>query len=121
MERVKTLNNLETVPRPCEWFDMMAGSNTGGCVTNVFQTLVLLADYPNELRIIALLLGRLRMSVDEAIVAYMSLCEQVFSDTRWISAQQYKTSKLEAALKEIVRAKTGSSETRMMIRSDCKV
>lgn len=80
-------------------------------------TFNLLADCHNELRIIALLLGRLRMSVD---VAYTSLCDH-FSDTRWISAQQHKTSKLEEVLKDIAQAKTGSSETRMMVQSDCKV
>lgn len=36
MERLKIQNELETTPRPCEWFDMIAGSNTGGCVANIY-------------------------------------------------------------------------------------
>lgn len=60
------------------------------------------------------------MSVDEAIIAYTSLSEQVFSDVKWAGAQQYKASKLEEVLKDIVRAKTGNSETRMMTPG-CKV
>lgn len=61
------------------------------------------------------------MTVDEAIKAYTSLSEQVFSDSKWVGRQQYKSSKLEEVLKNIVRAKTGSSETRMRTESDCKV
>lgn len=121
MEQLKNQNNLESVPRPCEWFDMIAGSNTGGCIANLVSN----TDYPLTrigLRIIALFLGRLRMTADEATKAYNSLSEQVFSDAKWVGEQQYKASKLEEVLKAIIRAKTGNSETRMMIaQSDCKV
>lgn len=61
------------------------------------------------------------MTVEEAINAYTSISEQVFSDAKWAGAQQYKASKLEEVLKDIVRAKTGHSETRMVTQSGCKV
>lgn len=120
MERLKIQNKLATVPCPCEWFDMMAGSNTGGYVA-VYFLHVGSSDFCLGHRIIALFLGRLRMSVDEAILAYTSLSEQVFSDTKWVGKQKYKSSKLEEVLKDIIREKTGSSETKMMVQSKCKV
>lgn len=45
-------------PKPCDYFDMMAGTSTGG--------------------LIAIMLGRLRMTVDECIAAYASLSRKVF-------------------------------------------
>ncbi|KAL9569225.1 hypothetical protein ACKAV7_006811 [Fusarium commune] len=45
-------------PKPCDYFDMIAGTSTGG--------------------LIAIMLGRLRMTVDECIVAYTSLSNKVF-------------------------------------------
>lgn len=30
MEEVKAIEGLETVPLPCEYFDMIAGTSTGG-------------------------------------------------------------------------------------------
>ncbi|CVL07330.1 uncharacterized protein FMAN_15396 [Fusarium mangiferae] len=45
-------------PKPCDYFDMIAGTSTGG--------------------LIAIMLGRLRMTVDECIAAYTSLSNKVF-------------------------------------------
>ncbi|EEY17602.1 phospholipase [Verticillium alfalfae VaMs.102] len=45
-------------PRPCDYFDMIGGTSTGG--------------------LIAIMLGRLRMSVDECIAAYTALSDEVF-------------------------------------------
>lgn len=46
-------------PKPCEYFDMICGTSTGG--------------------LIALMLGRLRMSVDECIAEYKKLSPQIFT------------------------------------------
>ncbi|KAG4257587.1 pfs [Fusarium proliferatum] len=45
-------------PKPCDYFDMIAGTSSGG--------------------LIAIVLGRLRMTVDECIDAYTSLSNKVF-------------------------------------------
>ncbi|KAK0388963.1 hypothetical protein NLU13_2540 [Sarocladium strictum] len=47
------------LPKPCDYFDMIGGTSTGG--------------------LIAIMLGRLEMSVDECIEAYTSLSEEIFS------------------------------------------
>lgn len=46
-------------PKPCDFFDMIGGTSTGG--------------------IIAIMLGRLEMSVEACIEAYNKLCPKVFS------------------------------------------
>ena len=45
-------------PKPCDYFDMIGGTSTGG--------------------LIAIMLGRLQMTVDECIAAYTSLSDRVF-------------------------------------------
>jgi hypothetical protein len=55
-------------------------------------------------RLIALMLGRLRMSVDEATKAYAALSDKIFSKDnmkKW-KPELYKASTLEAAFKKIV-------------------
>lgn len=49
-------------PKPCEYFDMIAGTSTGG--------------------LIAIMLGRLQMSVDECINEYKKLSSKVFTKVR---------------------------------------
>lgn len=88
MDRIKVRNNLPITPLPCEWFDLIVGTSTGG--------------------LIALMVGRLRMSVDEAIAAYRGLAREVFTeDNRTLSdrinplssAPRYGAVKLEEAVK----------------------
>ncbi|KAK4950931.1 hypothetical protein LTR10_010924 [Elasticomyces elasticus] len=51
--------------RPCDYFDLICGTSTGG--------------------LIAILLGRLRLTVRDAIKAYVTLSEQIFKDDRSVS------------------------------------
>ncbi|KAF3316009.1 hypothetical protein TWF173_002789 [Orbilia oligospora] len=57
---VRGLSSLLIVknPRPCDYFDMISGTSTGG--------------------IIAIMLGRLQMSIDECIQAYRDMAKWVF-------------------------------------------
>ncbi|KAJ7886246.1 FabD/lysophospholipase-like protein [Mycena olivaceomarginata] len=53
------------------------------------------------------MLGRLRMSVEDAVKAYGQLAKEVFSDVKPLGSDgRFKASKLEKAIKEIVRAKS---------------
>ena len=49
-------------PRPCHYFDLIAGTSTGG--------------------LIALMLGRMQLTVDECITAYEDLSAKVFPKPR---------------------------------------
>jgi hypothetical protein len=61
------------------------------------------------------MLGRLRMSVTEAIEHYGALAERVFSDAKLIGGDgKFKATKLEDIIKEIVEAKTGRADELMM-------
>ena len=57
------------------------------------------------------MLGRLRMDVATAIDSYDNLTQQVFSDPkRWLVDGRFKASKLEEAIKSVVRDVTGDPE-----------
>ncbi|SPQ22632.1 1f99ae8a-4da0-4fc0-93be-a6c3ebe73771 [Thermothielavioides terrestris] len=50
--------DADAPPKPCDYFDMIGGTSTGG--------------------LIAIMLGRLRMTVDECIDAYTTLSDRIF-------------------------------------------
>ncbi|KXN83116.1 Calcium-independent phospholipase A2-gamma [Leucoagaricus sp. SymC.cos] len=96
--------------RPCEYFDMMAGTSTGG--------------------LIAIMLGRLRMTVDQCIEAYESLASKIFAESiqhqvydMANTGARYSASALESAIKEIVKKYTGDEDALMRDTSEnpCKV
>ena len=59
LKRLMESINPDNPPKPCEYFDMIGGTSTGG--------------------LIALMLGRLRLPVDEAIDAYIALAPKIFT------------------------------------------
>ncbi|KAJ7347951.1 FabD/lysophospholipase-like protein, partial [Mycena albidolilacea] len=89
MYKLKVAEDLPDIPHPCNYFDLIGGTSTGG--------------------LIALMLGRLRMSVEDAIKVYGELSKDVFSDVKPPGSDgRFKASKLEKAIKQIVRAKSAS-------------
>ncbi|CUA68361.1 Nephrocystin-3 [Homo sapiens] [Rhizoctonia solani] len=81
---------------PYEYFDVIAGTGTGG--------------------ISACMLGRLRMPIDKAISEYATLAKDVFQDTKLTGTTMYKATKLQHALKKMIREATGD-EGEMMHES----
>ncbi|TRM59210.1 acyl transferase/acyl hydrolase/lysophospholipase [Schizophyllum amplum] len=77
--RIQRATGLPSPPLPCEYFDIIAGSGTGG--------------------FIALLLGRLRLSIENAIECYTRVVSQVFSQIKVDGS--FKTTPFEKVLKEI--------------------
>ncbi|KAG6831520.1 hypothetical protein H0H92_009788 [Tricholoma furcatifolium] len=87
--------------KPCNYFDMMSGTSTGG--------------------LIALMLGRLKMSISECIEQYESLASDIFSANlakRILNFSTtgafYKATKFEKALKRIIKEKTGDENAPML-------
>ncbi len=85
-------------------------------------------------RLIAIMLGRLRMGVQETIDAYLSLAKNVFHEkahaaifSKWmgsvIGKPRFSGKKLAEAIQSIVEKQTGSKDTPMLdTREDaCKV
>ncbi|KAI5816070.1 acyl transferase/acyl hydrolase/lysophospholipase [Pyronema omphalodes] len=84
MFRIQSELGLREIPRPYEYFDLIGGTSTGG--------------------IIALMLGRLRMSTTEALAAYIELSTAVFSEKKvWILQEGlFKATKLETEIKKTI-------------------
>lgn len=81
----------EEIPKPCEYFDLIAGTGTGG--------------------LIALMLGRLRLDLETCMDVYVRMTKKVFETDKTIAGIPYKTtlfkaSKLEEAIKGCVREHT---------------
>lgn len=79
MHHIQQANHEPTLPLPCEYFDMIAGSGTGG--------------------FIALLLGRLRLSIEHAIECYTRVVNHVFVQTKGDGT--FRATPLEKVLREI--------------------
>ena len=88
MEAIQAKLGLAEPPRPCEVFDLICGTSTGG--------------------LIALMLGRLRMTVKEATHSYCQFSENVFGSKvafprlkRLKGEAMYDASMLEKSIKKI--------------------
>ena len=94
----KTYNETEgrppkrdQIPKPCDYFDLIAGTGTGG--------------------LIAIMLGRLRLDIETCKEVYVRMTKRVFETDKRIAGIPYrstlfKASKLEEAIKECVREHT---------------
>jgi hypothetical protein len=111
MSRIQHLENLPSPPLPCKYFDLIGGTSTGGFVAIV--SLNVLCPYHLR-RLIALMLGRLRMPIDECIKHYGLLSEQVFSKVKLAGDGKFSASTLEKTIKKIIEDCTHDTEARMM-------
>ncbi|PNS20674.1 hypothetical protein CAC42_2919 [Sphaceloma murrayae] len=83
------------IPRPCDHFDLIVGTGTGG--------------------LIALMLGRLRLDIDTCKDVYVRMTRRVFETDKTFAGIPYrgtlfKASKLEEAIRECVSAHTVDGE-----------
>lgn len=81
----------DQIPKPCDHFDLIIGTGTGG--------------------LIALMLGRLRLDLETCKEVYVRMTRKVFETDKTIAGIPYrstlfKASKLEEAIKECVREHT---------------
>lgn len=81
----------DQVPKPCEYFDLIAGTGTGG--------------------LIALMLGRLRLDIETCKDVYVRMTRRVFETDKTFAgipfrSTLFKASKLEEAIRECVREHT---------------
>ncbi|KAH8587243.1 hypothetical protein B0O99DRAFT_747744 [Bisporella sp. PMI_857] len=99
----------ENPPKPCDYFDMIGGTSTGG--------------------LIAIMLGRLKMSIDDCIDAYLSLSDRIFQKKRHCVTVKgniqgrFDSEELVQAVKEVVAAQKLKEDALLKDLSDnaCKV
>ncbi|KAJ7143453.1 hypothetical protein C8R46DRAFT_1360542 [Mycena filopes] len=95
MYRIQRVQGLEEMPLPCDYFDLIGGTSTGG--------------------LIAILIGRLRMSVDDAIACYVEFSKKVFGKTKSTWGEgRYSATIFEDVVKTLVRKRTGDTETPLL-------
>ncbi|KAK4201770.1 putative calcium-independent phospholipase A2-gamma [Triangularia verruculosa] len=86
MEKIQKRDGLAEIPKPCDYFHMIAGTSTGG--------------------LIAVMLGRLRMSTTEALKAYDDCAASIFNKSNRKKGQisdKYKSSTLRQAVEKLVK------------------
>lgn len=102
MGRIKSENHLSEEPLPADCFDLIGGTGTGG--------------------IIAILLGRLRLSVSAAIAVFVEISQKVVPDKSWkVWKMQSETSRgtnLESIIKEAVRKILGEGRENARMLDD---
>lgn len=109
----------DSPPKPCDYFDMIGGTSTGGRVI-AYLHLMTLANIPS---LMAIMLGRLEMTIDECISAYANLSDRIFQKQRHrvkINGQiqgRFDTAELERSVKEIIVQK-GLQEDALLKRLD---
>jgi patatin-like phospholipase/acyl hydrolase len=82
---------ISSTTRPCEYFDMIAGTSTGG--------------------LIAILLGRLGLSVEECIQEYESLAIKVFGKgKRRQAGTAFSATTLKDVIRGLIKQKAGYNE-----------
>ncbi|KIO25015.1 hypothetical protein M407DRAFT_211325, partial [Tulasnella calospora MUT 4182] len=92
--------------KPCEWFDLIGGTSTGG--------------------LIAIMLGRLRMSIPECIAAYPELAKEVFDvnalnvAVNLLGGAKFSGSKLQQAVEKVVDKHKGRTSTKMWDNPECR-
>ena len=73
----------DSSPKPCDYFDIIGGTSTSR------QAAALSPNYKihaGPIRFIAIILGRLKMSINECISACLLLSDRVFrKKTRWVT------------------------------------
>ncbi|KAG8527342.1 uncharacterized protein KY384_007494 [Bacidia gigantensis] len=85
MQRLQHDQKLESLPRPCDYFHLIGGTSTGG--------------------LIALMLGRLKMTTKETLKAYNTIAGAVFSKRNKKPIYKegtFRASTLEIKIKEVV-------------------
>ncbi|KAG8629654.1 hypothetical protein KVT40_003519 [Elsinoe batatas] len=93
LQKLMEMIRHDDPPKPCDCFDLIGGTSTGGWI--------------------AIMLGRLRMSVDECIAAFMDLQDEIFtrSNTRLnndasnASSPMYDMCALEMGFKNIIASR----------------
>jgi hypothetical protein len=89
-------------------------------VNHIILNSIILTHLASIFRLIAIMLGRLRMSVADCISAYMELSGEVFQEKHYLPVKlngelrgRFDTKALENAIKKIIRSRGGDEDLLM--------
>ncbi|KAK0489783.1 FabD/lysophospholipase-like protein [Armillaria luteobubalina] len=97
MKRIQLRKNLPNAPKPCEYFDLIGGTSTGG--------------------LIAIMLGRLKMSTEEALRSYNKISSMVFSSENrkpFYGDGKFKATALVKEIQDVVRQAGHSNDQKLL-------
>ena len=123
LKQLMEVVDLESPPKPCDYFDMIGGTSTGGFVGDVVRHARCIANYYS---LIAIMLGRLRMTVDDCIDAYVSLSDRLSQKQRHRMTikgnvqGRFDSDELERAIKAIVVRQGLEADTLLKDSPDAK-
>ncbi|KAL2104754.1 hypothetical protein VUR80DRAFT_9714 [Thermomyces stellatus] len=98
MLRIQKKLNLPELPRPCEYFDLIGGTSTGG--------------------LIAIMLGRLRMSTREVLHEYKTIAKKIFRIWNRRPDLSFGKKKLEQCVKSTTAAHVEQDDMGMISKTD---
>jgi patatin-like phospholipase/acyl hydrolase len=110
LKRLMKIINSDASSKSCEYFDMMRETSTD--------------------ELIAIMLDRLEMNIDECIDAYVALFDQVFRKKRHCVIinehvqKRFDTEELKRSIREIVKRKNNADENALLKESEnqqCKM
>ncbi|KAF2225248.1 phospholipase, patatin family protein [Elsinoe ampelina] len=111
LQKLMELIQPDDPPKPCDCFDLIGGTSTGGWI--------------------AIMLGRLRMSADECITAFMDLQDEIFTKSSTgsknnasnVDSPMYDMSTLEKGFKKIIASRGLDAESLLKDtdKPSCKV
>jgi len=92
-------NEPDRVMFPCEHLDMIGGSDTGGYVS----LNLILSPFMMRSSLIAIMLAKLRMSIDEATEEFYTISELVYNDAAITPAE--RSARLRACMEDLMKRK----------------
>jgi hypothetical protein len=105
---------------PADYFDLMGGVGFGGCVVLFIETI----SY-HPYRMVAILLGHLRMNVDEAIEALLDVALTIFPGDPPNSNPEARTRQLRESVERLLQTKGVPLDQKMQEKGEgpigCKV
>lgn len=118
MKRIQLKGDLIHVPKPCDYFHLIGGTSTGGSViishsiniacgkTHVSHLRFSVQELTQlHCSLVAIMLGRLKMSTEDALKAYDSFASKIFSKAnknKFNLTERYGAVALEQAVQELV-------------------
>ncbi|KAJ9497139.1 hypothetical protein H2202_007295 [Exophiala xenobiotica] len=123
------MQKIAPAKKPCEVFDLIGGTSTGGFVSpQRFSWSDEISD-PDLTSFIAIMLGRFKMTIAECLAKYKQFMSDVFpkkeGPNKIMPGGRYNATELEEIIKQLVKEKLGKDDMKLLDDSSqkdpCKV